>query len=858
MKKITLGILAHVDSGKTTLSESLLYLTGEVRNPGRVDHKNAFLDTFNLERERGITIFSKQAVMHAENSVITLLDTPGHVDFSAEAERVLSVLDYAVLVISATDGVQSHTETLWSLLKRYSVPVFIFVNKMDIAQKDAKELMSELKQKLSDNCIDFSNDNFSEEVLDELSLCSEGLMNEFLENASVTDGEIKEAIFSRQLFPCFFGSALKHDRTKSLLDGILKYTKEIKYPQKFAAKVYKISDDGKGARLTHLKITGGKLSVRDEITGGQNEKWSEKVTGIRIYSGEKFEQADIAESGTVCAVTGLSKTFAGEGLGEEINAVSPILEPVLTYKVIFPKEINTPDALSKIRILEEEEPLLKVIYKEATAEICVCLMGEVQLEILKSLIKDRFGIDVSFGEGTISYKETIEEKMLGIGHFEPLRHYAEVHLLLEPLERGSGLKFESTCSLDSLDRNWQRLIFTHLKEKMHVGVLTGSPITDMKISLVAGRAHKKHTEGGDFRQATYRAVRQGLMRAKCVLLEPRYDFKLSVPQENVGRALNDLSLMSARFSSPEITGDMAVISGNASVREMQSYQSEVISYTSGRGKLFCVLSGYEKCENSEKIIEEIGYNPESDLENTPDSVFCAHGAGFTVKWDEVMDYANIETDFKTEEEILALAQENAKKAEEYVKRAASDKELMAIFERTYGEIKRPEFAAMKKVKTEVEIPERYKKTPKVKKYDKDYLLVDGYNIIFAWSELKDIARSDLEGARGRLIDILCNYQGFAGCELIAVFDAYKVKNNPGTVEKINNINVVYTKEAETADMYIEKVSRVLSANNRVRVATSDSLEQLIILGGGALRLSAENFKKEVDAAEAAIRQAISN
>lgn len=857
MKKATIGILAHVDSGKTTLSESLLYLSGDIRKAGRVDHGDAFLDTNVMEKERGITIFSKQAVMHTENCEITLLDTPGHVDFSAEAERVLSVLDYAILVISATDGVQSHTETLWRLLKRYNVPAFIFVNKMDLTDKTIDELMDILKSGLDDNCIFFGEESFSEKTLDSLSLCSERLLNEYLESGCVTDKGISDAIKNRRLFPCYFGSALKHEGVEALVSGLLRYSENKSYPEGFAAKVFKISDDGKGGRLTHLKITGGTLKVKDELTGGEGENsWREKVNQIRIYSGEKYVTQDIVEAGSICAVLGLSKTFSGEGLGGELNDESPLLEPFLTYKVIIGETVSVKDALINLRQLEEEDPQLKVLWNEELQEIHLSLMGEVQLEIVKRMIKDRFSVNVSFGQGAISYKETIKSKMLGIGHFEPLRHYAEVHVLLEPLSPGSGLKFRSACSTDILERNWQRLILTHLQEKTHIGVLTGSPITDMEISLVAGRAHKKHTEGGDFRQATYRAVRHALMRAESVLLEPWYDFKLTLPQESVGRALNDLSVMGASFSAPQILGEEAEITGSAPVSEMRSYQSELTGYTAGRGKLFCVLSGYKPCHNTEEVIAEKDYSPERDTENSPDSVFCAHGAGFVVKWDEVNDYADIETDFKTDEEMQAQTMENARKAEEYVKKAATDKELMAIFERTYGEIKRHEYSGLRTVKAKEEIPARYVRPKKAKSYDKEYLLVDGYNIIHAWEELKKLALGSLDAARNSLTDTLCNYAGFSGCEVILVFDAYKVKNNPGTVEKIHNINVVYTKEAETADMYIEKVSRQLGNNNRVCVATSDSLEQLIILGAGALRVSAENFKKEVQAAESAIRKLI--
>lgn len=846
MKRLVTGILAHVDSGKTTLSEALLYHCGQIRKLGRVDHGDAFLDTNEIEREKGITIFSKQAILKSDTAEFTLLDTPGHIDFSAETERTLQVLDYAILVISGTDVVESHTETLWKLLKRYDIPTFIFVNKMDISAYSHEEIIAQLKSKLSDGCIDFTDDAFSEQA----ALCGEELMEEYLNTDFISEKSIARAIKQRSIFPCMFGSALKTQGIADFFGLFDKYTLMPEYPEKFGAKVFKITQDG-GTRLTHMKITGGNLRVKAQLCGTGNDgiEWTEKADRIRIYSGEKFTAPDIAESGTVCAVTGLNCTYPGEGLGIEADSLSPVLEPVLMYKVEILDGTDVHTVLYHLRRLEEEDPLLRVLWNGS--EIQIRLMGEVQLEVLRRIILERFGVTVDFGQGSIAYRETITEKTEGVGHFEPLRHYAEVHLILEPLSAGSGLKFASSCSEDMLDRNWQRLILTHLSEKTHLGVLTGSPITDMKITLASGKAHKKHTEGGDFRQATYRAIRQGLRSAESILLEPWYSFELEIPQGNIGRAMTDIELMGGEFSQPEICGETAVICGSAPVSELRGYSSEITAYTGGRGRLQCSLKGYEPCRNSETVISELGYNPDSDVENTADSVFCAHGAGFTVKWDEVYKYMHLESALKSPEEIA----ETENRIADYIQRAATDEELLRIFERTYGSVKTAAHTAMQKRSKKTAAAPKFKSKPLPT--GPEYLLVDGYNIIFAWNELKDAAAHSLDLAREMLINKMCNYCGFSKCELILVFDAYKVKENPGEVEKVNNINVVYTKEAETADAYIEKVTRELAKKHRVRVATSDNLEQLIILGNGAIRVSASEFEKEVETAENEIRKFIS-
>ena len=854
MKKLVTAVVAPVDSGKTTLSEGMLFLSGNIGKLGRVDHKNAFLDTDSLERERGITIFSKQAVLSLPNTYMTLVDTPGHVDFSAETERVLSILDYAVLMVSGTDGLQGHTETLWRLLKAYNVPTFIFVNKMDLPGADREKIMSELHKKVSPKCVDMTLSE--DERFEAFSLCHEELLESYLENGCLTTSEIAKKIASSDVFPVFFGSALKLEGIKELLEALDTLTIEKTYPEEFGASIYKIGRDQQGARLTFMKITGGKLKVKDLLKGVRdNEEWAEKADQIRIYSGEKYKAVDFAESGTVCAVLGLSKTFASEGLGIQKYSEPPMLTPVLTYKIILPEGCNLLEALKNFRILEEEDPLLHIIWKEAVKEIHVEVMGEVQLEVLKSKIKERFKLDVSFGEGSVVYKETIENTVEGVGHFEPLRHYAEVHLLLEPGERGSGLTFSSLLSTDILDLNWQRLILTHLDEKQHLGVLTGSPITDIHISLINGRAHPKHTEGGDFRQATYRAVRHGLKKANSIILEPYYDFSIELPMENAGRAMTDIERMGGSFSSPEQSGEYAVLRGSAPVSRMQGYNTTLSSYTKGRGRLSLMTGRYEVCKNPMEVMAKIGYDADMDLENTADSVFCAHGAGFIVPWSEVESYMHLPSGIGKKEEFI---EEVPEKAPVRVSRSSyggsfeDDEELKAIFERTYGAIKRKNFNERKQDVVYLE----EEKARKAKQPDRsnlpEYLLVDGYNIIFAWDELNELAKESLESARKLLAEILCNYRGYRNCEVILVFDAYKVKGNPGSVQKYHNINIVFTKEAETADSYIEKVTYEIGKKYRVRVATSDGMEQMIILGHGAERISARIFKAEVMDADSEI------
>lgn len=856
MKKIVVGILAHVDSGKTTLSEAMLYLSGTISKLGRVDSKNSFLDTFSLERSRGITIFSKQALLKYKDTDITLIDTPGHVDFSAETERTLQVLDYAILVISATDGVQSHTQTLWKLLAKYNVPCFIFVNKIDLDGADRDVALCQLKTKLSDNCVDF---NLPDDELNEnIALCDETLLEKY-ENDALDKSDVASAVKNRKIFPCMFGSALKLDGVDAFMDLLNDYTEMPAYGTDFGAKVYKISED-KGQRLTMMKITGGSLKVKEVLKSEKNIN-AEKVNQIRLYSGEKFTAVDEAQAGTVCAVTGITFTNSGDGLGTEDNSSMPVLTPVLTYTVNVPDGTDAHTVLSNMKILEGEDPQLKVEWNERYSEIHVKLMGDIQLEVLQTLFADRFGIDISFGKGSIIYKETIEEAVEGVGHFEPLRHYAEVHLLLKPGKRGSGLVFKTECKEDVLDKNWQRLILTHLYEKTHIGVLTGSPITDMEIILKSGKAHPKHTEGGDFRQATYRAVRQGLRSAKSVLLEPYYDFTLEVPTENVGRAMSDIQFMHGTFNPPENDGENSVFTGSAPVSTMYDYARDVRMYTHGKGKLVCALKGYEPCHNSDEVIAEFGYDPDSDTDNTCDSVFCSKGSGYTVKWNEVKSHMHLLSIFSTPKSEYAQTFSKSR-ASSYADKKdlfALDKELMEIFEQTYGPIKNKNpnnshFSFTEKAKTP-----NPKKLPKVPKYEgPEYLLVDGYNVIFAWDNLNKLAESNIDGARNALINILCNYQGYKKCEVIVVFDAYKVKGNHREIEKVNNITVVYTKEAETADMYIEKASLDLAKKHKVRVVTSDALEQVIILGNGALRVSSREFQAEVSAAEQTIRNIIEN
>lgn len=855
MKRIVAGILAHVDSGKTTLSEAMLYHTGTIRKPGRVDHRNTYLDTDRIERERGITIFSKQAIIKLDNAEITLLDTPGHADFSTETERVLQILDCAILVISGTDGVQSHTETLWRLLTRYSIPVFIFINKTDMPGIDRKNIIIDPKNKLDYRCVDFENSD-KDLLYEELAECDESIMQYYLDNGNVREKDILNAVRSRELFPCCFGSALKLNGIESFMETFCRYAPSSPNSESFGAKVFKITEDESGNRLTHLKITGGSLKVRSAVHGVSQDKkdWEEKINQIRIYSGEKFITANEVYSGIVCAVTGLTKTYSGEGLGMEADSDDPLLEPVLTYSVKLPDGTDPHAVIKKLRKLEEEDPQLHIIWNEQHKEIHIQLMGEIQLEILKNIIYERFDINVQFGPGSIAYKETIANKVEGVGHYEPLRHYAEVHLILEPLKRGSGLIFSTDCREDLLNKNWQRLIISHLKEKTHIGVLTGSPITDMRITLVSGRAHAKHTEGGDFRQATYRAVRHGLKCAESILLEPWYSFKIELPSENTGRALSDIQQMNGSFETPASNGELTVISGSAPVASIRDYQNEIKAYTRGKGKIYLSFKGYEPCVNSERVIDEIGYNSDSDTENTADSVFCSHGSGHVVKWNEVYDNMHLERYLKIHDSSSDI--DILKKTETYYSRITDDKELMEIFERTYGPVRRDKIQAFKRRRKNTAETDNKKIKPVLK--GPEYLLVDGYNIIFAWDNLKGIAKNNLDLARSQLINILCNYQAFKQCELILVFDAYKVKGNTGEIEKIHNISVVYTKEAETADMYIQKATSQIGKDRKVRVATSDGMEQLIILGNGAYRVSASEFYEEVKTVDKAIRDFIEN
>ena len=848
MKHLCIGILAHVDAGKTTLSEALLYESGAVRKLGRVDHGDAFLDTDAQERERGITIFSKQAEFTWRDRAFTLLDTPGHVDFSAEMERTLQVLDCAILVISGTDGVQGHTRTLWRLLDKHHIPTVLFVNKMDLAGADRGAVLEQLRQKLDGGCVDFSGGLAS--VQEDLAACDEALMERYFAGEEVTADDAAGLVARRLIFPCYFGSALKLEGIGALLDALVDDVPCPTYPSEFAARIFKIARDGND-RLTYLKVTGGTLKVRTLLDGGE-KGWQEKVNQIRIYSGGKYRTVDQAPAGTVCAVTGLSQTRPGDSLGAEPKTREPELEPVLTYQVIVPPGCDRHAMLRNLRQLEEEDPQLRVVWNEALEEIHLQLMGEVQLEVMTRLIRERFGVEVTFGVGNIVYRETIARAVEGVGHFEPLRHYAEVHLLLEPGERGSGLRFGTSCPTDQLDLNWQRLILTHLVEKRHRGVLTGSPITDMKITLVAGRAHVKHTEGGDFRQATYRAVRQGLMQAESILLEPHYDFQLELPVDCVGRAMTDIQGMGGTVEPPEQEGELSLLTGHAPVAGLRDYWREVTAYTRGRGRLSCTPRGYEPCPDQEKVVAELGYDPERDVENNPDSVFCAHGGGFTVKWDQVRDYMHVDSGLRLgdEPETAAPAAPAGGQREYRGGSLEQDKELQAIFERTYGKVEPRAFQPQKKpARTSLD---EGKYNIQSQKTGPEYLLVDGYNIIFAWEELKKIAQQDVAAARAALEEILSNYQGFRKCVVILVFDAYKVKGNPGSVEKKGNIYVVYTREAETADAYIEKATYDLGREHRVRVATSDALEQMIILGHGALRLSARNFKAEVEQAEGEI------
>mgnify|MGYP002587849510 CR=1 FL=1 len=850
-KQIVLGILAHVDSGKTTLSEAMLYRAGAIRKLGRVDHGDAFLDTDSLEKARGITIFSKQALLTAGNTAITLLDTPGHVDFSTETERTLQVLDYAVLVVSGTDGVQSHTETLWRLLRRYHVPTFVFVNKMDLPGMTREQLLSQLNHRLGEGFVDFGAEPAARN--EALALCDEQLMEKMLDAGTLTDADIIPAVARRHVFPCWFGAALRLDGVDALLEGLDRYTRPAPALHAFGARVFKVSQDEQGTRLTWLRVTGGELKVKALLSGETDgEPWAEKANQLRLYSGAKYTLTEAIGPGQVCAVTGLTHAKPGAGLGAERDSDVPVLEPVLSYQVLLPEGADVHAALGKLHRLEEEEPQLHVVWNETLGEIHVQLMGEVQLEVLRSLLAERFGLEVSFGPGGILYKETITEPMEGVGHYEPLRHYAEVHLLLEPLPRGSGMQFAADCREEVLDKNWQRLVLTHLEEKQHLGVLTGAPLTDVKITLLTGKAHLKHTEGGDFRQATYRAVRQGLMLAKSQLLEPWYAFRLEVPVENIGRAMSDIQRMEGSFDPPESGAETATLTGFAPVSTMRSYPMEVVSYTRGRGHLNLTLDGYRPCHNAAEVVEAAGYEPEHDLDNPADSVFCSHGAGFVVPWEQVRSHMHVDSGWghtaPTAEETAARPRRMAA----YRATLEEDAELLKIFERTYGPIKRDPLAAFRPVQKR-ERPdfaaEQWEIAP-------EYLLVDGYNIIFAWDELNALSKESLDAARHRLMDILCNYQGFKKCVLILVFDAYRVPGSPGSIEQYHNIHVVYTKEAETADMFIERVTHEIGKNRRVRVATSDGMEQVIILGHGALRVSARMFHEEVQDVEKEIRRCI--
>ena len=892
MKKLVIGILAHVDAGKTTLSEELLYLCGEIRKIGRVDHGDAFLDTYELEKERGITIFSKQALLKTENMEVTLLETPGHVDCSAEMERTLQVLDYAILVINGMDGVQSHTMTLWRLLERYQIPTFLFVNKMDQQGTDHDALLNDLKQHLHENCVDFGRTQDTDygmyeltpEQLENIAVCEEDLLETYLETDIVEDRDIVRLIVQRKIFPCYFGSALKEKGVKDFWNGVQQYTAEPERPTEFGAKVFKIARDEQGNRLTYMKITGGSLKVKTLLSSNLNGQslpgrkaeeaaWEEKADQIRLYSGAKYELTSEAEAGTVCAVTGLTRTYPGEGLGIEQESELPILEPVLNYQIILPDDCDPHQMLQKLRQLEEEEPQLHILWDSQFSEIHAQLMGEVQIEILKKLIWDRFHVAVEFGAGSIVYKETVAEPVEGVGHFEPLRHYAEVHLLIEPGEPGSGCQFFTACSEDVLARNWQRLILTHLEEKEHIGVLTGSPLTDVQITILTGRAHAKHTEGGDFRQATYRAVRQGLRKARNILLEPYYEFRLEVPAEMIGRAMSDVQKMQGTFDAPEVEGETAILKGTAAVAQMRDYQKEVVSYTHGTGKLFCSLKGYAPCKNQDEVVQNIGYDPEADLENPTGSVFCAHGAGFVVPWDQVEAYMHLQSGVDMDELDSESWYEDVESAQNlgtavdntnisgnisgkngkfsYSGSYEEEEELQAIFERTFGPMKRDRTAFQKKTVHSSTPATRYRAG---KPRQEEYLLVDGYNIIFSWEELNELAKENIHAACDKLMDILSNYQGYRKCTLILVFDAYKVEGHVEEIITYHNIYVVYTKEAETADQYIEKTVHRIGRQYQVTVATSDGLEQVIIMGQGAHRISAQGLKKEIEDTEKTARE----
>jgi len=820
MKKIVLGILAHVDAGKTTLTESMLYLSKTIRHLGRVDHGDAFLDYNSQERDRGITIFSKQAIFNWNDCQITLIDTPGHVDFSTEMERTLQVLDYAILVISGIDGIQNHSETIWKLLKHYHVPTFIFINKMDSIYANKDKLLNDLKGQFDENCFDF--ENLDENFYETIALNNEKLLDYYLEHQTLTKEMIIDEIYQRNLFPCFFGSALKIEGIDTFLNEFTNYVKEKKFPKQFQARVFKITHDKQGNKLTHLKITGGSLKVKEQVG-------NEKVDQIRIYSGDKYQLVNEVYAGDICAIKGFKNFEISQGLGNESTINTPILSPYMDYRIILPENCNQHEALEKLLLLSKEDPQLHINYNNQSKEIHVELMGEIQVEILKNIISERFNLDVEFDHGNIIYKETILEPVEGVGHFEPLRHYAEVHLLLEPGKPGSGLEFAVDCKENVLATSYQRLVLSHLKEKEHIGVLTGSLITDMKITLISGRAHLKHTEGGDFREATYRALRQGLKATKSILLEPYFKFTLEIPVEYLSRAIYDIETMNGTFKLSKEQDEMAYLTGKAPVSKMQNYQSEVISYTKGKGRITLQIDGYYPCTNQEEIISKINYNSESDLENPTGSVFCSHGAGFNVKWDEVENYMHIPYQFKPKNE-------NKEKKLEKTTYSNEDEELENIFIRTYGPIKQHQTTTLTK---KIISNTTYKYMP-------ECLLVDGYNIIHSWPELKELAKDNLDAARKRLIDIMCNYQGYKKCILILVFDAYKVKNNLGSSYKYHNIYIVYTKEAQTADMYIERTTHELASKYNITVATSDALEQLIVLGQGGKRISSRELRLEVE------------
>lgn len=922
--QLVIGILAHVDAGKTTLSEALLYTCGALRRMGRVDHGDAFLDTFSLERQRGITIFSKQASLCWKELPMTLLDTPGHVDFSAEMERTLQVLDYAILVVSGSDGIQGHTRTLWRLLEQYGIPVFLFVNKMDQPGADKRQILRELQERFGDNCLAFGPEaEGREDFREELSMCGEELLEEYLEKGTLQEASVAAAVARRQVFPCYFGSALLLEGVEELLEGIRRFALLKEYPEAFGARVYKISRDGNGNRLTHLKVTGGVLRVKMPLGNKGSARpgeavWEEKADQLRIYGGAQYKLADQVGPGGICAVTGLDETYAGQGLGAEGGGELPVLVPVLTYRMVLPEGYDPLKALGWLQELEEEDPELHVVWKEASRQIHVQVMGEVQIEILKSLILERHGCEVEFGAGSIVYKETIGTAVVGIGHFEPLRHYAEVHLLLEPGEPGSGLQFATACKEDDLDRNWQRLILTHLEEKTHLGVLTGSPVTDMKITLLAGRAHLKHTEGGDFRQATYRALRQGLMQAASqgegILLEPVFSYTLEVPSTQLGRAMSDIQKLHGRFDPPVTRGEHSILRGSAPASTFGTYQREVTAYTRGEGRLSCVLKGYEPCHNPEEVVAAMGYDPEADVENPASSVFCAHGSGFLVGWEEVPGYAHVDSGWKEPSQAGQEGQadadgtdmagragilpgKGAKGGRGQVSQTGNGRsdyitqeEIEEIFKRTYGKEKqdfepyryhhqnlgrgvyggaategpektgRDSMGNQKKDSSQIQgqrkgnIGSGKQRTGAAGGNGQEYFLVDGYNIIFAWEDLRELAAVNIDSARDKLMDICSNFQGCRGCTLILVFDAYKVKGNPGSVRKYHNIYVVYTREAETADQYIEKTVHDIGKKHLVTVATSDALEQMIIWGEGALRMSAPGFRDAVETAAGQMRE----